>query len=118
LKNKREPKAQIGYTYEDSTGTSNYQKTFEENKKTINQNEPLEEEGEEEEEDLDIALDIDKLTPENKVILNTCATNYGMQYGDYIHMLLLDNEEKEMIKRNTVIEQEKAQYSVSNNQKQ
>ena len=65
-----------------------------------------------ENEDLDIALDIDKLTPEHKVILNKCATSYGMQFGDYIHMLILENEEKEEMKRNTGMEAEKAQYSV------
>jgi hypothetical protein len=64
-------------------------------------------------EDLDIALDIDKLTSEHKVILNKCATNYGMQFGDYIRMLILENEEKEEMKRNKLLEAEKSQYSVS-----
>jgi len=62
-------------------------------------------------EDLDLALDIDKLTNEHKVILNKCATNYGMQYGDYIRLLIVESEEKEKIKFNKLLEAEKAQYS-------
>ncbi len=67
----------------------------------------------ENEEDLDLALDIKKLTSEHKVILNKCATNYGMEFGDYIRMLILEGEEKEKIKQNKLLEAEKAQYSVS-----
>ena len=36
-----------------------------------------------------------------------------MQYGDYVRMLILDNEEKETLIRNKLLEAEKAQYSVS-----
>ena len=57
-------------------------------------------------------MDINKLTNEHKVILNKCATNYGMEYGDYIRMLILDDEEKEKIKMHKLLEAEKAQYSV------
>ena len=60
-----------------------------------------------------MALEIEKLTAEHKVILNKCAINYGMDYGDYIRMLVLDKEEKEKIKMNKLLEAEKAQYSVS-----
>ncbi len=67
----------------------------------------------ENEEDLDLALDIKKLTSEHKVILNKCATNYGMEFGDYIRILILEGEEKEKIKQNKLLEAEKAQYSVS-----
>jgi hypothetical protein len=35
-----------------------------------------------------------------------------MQYGDYVRMLILDNEEREKIKQNKILEAEKAQYSV------
>lgn len=63
-----------------------------------------------------MALDINKLTPEHKVILNKHATDYGMEYGDYIRMLILDNEEKETMKRNKLLEAEKAQYSVRKKQ--
>ena len=66
----------------------------------------------ENEEDLDLALDIQKLTSEHKVILNKCATNYGMEFGDYIRMLIMESEEKEKIKQNKLLEAEKAQYSV------
>ena len=67
----------------------------------------------ENEEDFDLALDIKKLTSEHKVILNKCATNYGMEFGDYIRMLIVEGEEKDKIKQNKLLEAEKAQYSVS-----
>ena len=62
---------------------------------------------------MDIALDITKLNSEDKVILNQTATNYGMEFGDYIRMLILDYDEKETIRKNKLLEAEKAQYSVS-----
>jgi hypothetical protein len=36
-----------------------------------------------------------------------------MKYGDYVRMLILENDEKEEIKRNKLLDAEKAQYSVS-----
>ena len=59
-----------------------------------------------------MALDLNKLTPEHKVILNKCATNFGMQFGDYIRMLILESEEKEQMRQEKLLEAEKAQYSV------
>ena len=110
-KNRDSSKAQIGYTYEDSTTTS-FQ-NFKNNNNSNNTKSPILTNSDDENEDLDIALDIHKLTPEHKVILNKCATNYGMQFGDYIRMLILENEEKEEMKRNKLLEAEKAQYLVS-----
>lgn len=105
--NGREPKAQIGYVYQDSTGSSNYSNF------TVNQRQPEQPvEPIKEDEDLDLALDTDQLTGEHKGILNKCATSFGMEYGDYIRMLILDDEEKEKIKMNKLLEAEKAQYSV------
>lgn len=62
--------------------------------------------------DLDMQVDIKMLTAEHKSILNKSATNFGMEYGDYIRMITLDFEEKETIKRNKLLEAEKAQFSV------
>ncbi len=44
--------------------------------------------------------------------MNKAATNYGMEYGDYVRMLMLEEEEKEEIKQNKLLEAEKAQFSV------
>ena len=55
-----------------------------------------------------------KLTADNKVILNKCATNYGLEFGDFIRISILENEEKEQIKKNKILEAEKAQFSVIN----
>lgn len=65
------------------------------------------------EDDLDMQVDLNSLTGEHKHILNKNGTNYGMEYGDYIRMLTLDFEEKETLRRNKLLEAEKAQYSVS-----
>jgi arginine/serine-rich splicing factor 16 len=118
-KKSKEPKAQIGFIYEDSNNTSStksqLKNNLDNNKKSLSppppQSQPQVVSDEENEEDLDLALDINKLTSEHKVIINKCATNYGMQYGDYIRMLILDNEEKESIIRNKLLEAEKSQYS-------
>lgn len=55
-----------------------------------------------------------RLTSEEKVILNKKATDFGLEFGDYVKMLLLDNEERENLKRNKELELEKSQYSVNN----
>lgn len=105
--NDREPKAQIGYVYQDSTGFSNYSSFTANQRKPEQPVEPIKDD-----EDLDLALDTDQLTGEHKGILNKCATSFGMEYGDYIRMLILDDEEKEKIQMNKLLEAEKAQYSV------
>jgi len=104
----REPKAQIGYVYQDSTGSSYKPRLAE----TVAAEPVLQAAADRDlEEDLDMALEIDKLTNEHKVILNKCATNYGMDYGDYIRLLIVESEEKEKVKMCKLIEAEKAQYS-------
>ena len=62
-------------------------------------------------EDYDMTLDINKLTAEHKAILNKCATQFGMQFGDFIRMIIMDNEEKEQVKQNKQMEAEKAMHS-------
>ena len=108
LKQWREPKAQIGYVYQDSTPNYIHPHTAGNKSPGSDASDHAEND-----EDLDLALEIEKLTAEHKVILNKCATNYGMDYGDYIRMLVMDKEEKEKIKLNKLLEAEKAQYSVS-----
>lgn len=63
--------------------------------------------------DLDIQVDVRSLNSEHKHILNKSALEYGMEYGDFVRMLTLDHEEKEDLKRNKLLEAEKAQYSVN-----
>jgi hypothetical protein len=62
--------------------------------------------------DLDLQVDITKLTGDEKDILNKKAMSYGMDYGDYMRMMTLDHDEKETLTRNKLLEAEKAQYSV------
>ena len=111
-KKSKEPKAQIGFVYEDSSGSAvasgGASRLVKKTSPKVSDNEDAEDDNDE---DLDLALNINKLTSEHKVIINKCATNYGMQYGDYVRMLILDNEEKEAIARNKLVEAEKAQYS-------
>jgi hypothetical protein len=61
---------------------------------------------------LDGAVDVKNLSTEQIQIMNKAATNYGMEYGDYVRMLMLEEEEKEEIKQNKLLEAEKAQFSV------
>lgn len=105
----RDPKAQIGYTYQDSTPNYSNFNQFQANQKLMDADKEADKK---DEEDLDAELDINKLTSEHKTILNKCAINYGMENGDYTRMLTLEDEEKEKIKMNKLLEAEKAQYSV------
>ncbi|CAF1311337.1 unnamed protein product [Adineta steineri] len=50
--------------------------------------------------DLDIEIDINQLTSENKASLNKVATHYGMAFGDFARMLILDREEMQTIRDN------------------
>jgi hypothetical protein len=109
-KKSKEPKAQIGFVYEDGNIVSSKNQYV--NPKAVKSPSPTFSD-DDTDEDLDLALDINKLTSEHKIIINKCATEYGMQYGDYVRMLILDNEEKETLIRNKLLEAEKAQYSVS-----
>jgi hypothetical protein len=55
---------------------------------------------EDEDLDLDIEIDINQLTSENKASLNKVATHYGMAFGDFARMLILDREEMQVIREN------------------
>ncbi|XP_076846212.1 CLK4-associating serine/arginine rich protein isoform X2 [Brachyhypopomus gauderio] len=103
-----EKKAQIGYTYEDSTvpeQDARSDKGDEENSE--------EEESEEDEviPDIDVEVDVDELSTEQELDLNKMATPYGMGEGDFVWMLRKDKEEVEAIKHAKALEAEKAMYS-------
>ena len=43
-------------------------------------------------------LDVKNLSSENKRILNKYACDYGMEFGDFVKLILLECEEKEELK--------------------
>ena len=45
------------------------------------------------------------------MIMNKSATNYGLDYGDYVRMLIFENEEKETLKQSKILEEERAQFA-------
>ena len=49
---------------------------------------------------MDIEIDITQLTSENKTSLNKVATHYGLAFGDFARMLILDREEMQAIREN------------------
>jgi hypothetical protein len=61
---------------------------------------------------LDIQLDVDKLDPENRAILNKCSLDYGLKFGDFIRILQMDKDEIQNAKLEKLMEAEKAQYAV------
>lgn len=50
--------------------------------------------------DLDIEIDLSQLTSENKAALNKVATHYGLDFGDFARLLILDREEMQAIRDN------------------
>lgn len=56
-------------------------------------------------------LDIKNLSSENKRILNKYACEYGMEFGDFVRLILLECEEKEELKKEKELEAERAQLS-------
>ncbi|KAA0714859.1 CLK4-associating serine/arginine rich protein [Triplophysa tibetana] len=103
-----EKKAQIGYTYEDSTVTepdANAEKEDEDD------SENSESEEDEVIPDIDVEVDVDELNPEQVTDINKMATTYGMAEGDFVGMLRKDKEEVEAIKHAKALEAEKAMYS-------
>ncbi|XP_066540990.1 CLK4-associating serine/arginine rich protein isoform X1 [Hoplias malabaricus] len=103
-----EKKAQIGYTYEDSTVTES-DVTSEKGDKDNSENSESEED--EVIPDIDVEVDVDELTPEQVIEVNKMATPYGMAEGDFVWMLRKDKEEVEAIKHAKALEAEKAMYS-------
>ncbi|KAK3548556.1 hypothetical protein QTP70_014475 [Hemibagrus guttatus] len=103
-----EKKAQIGYTYEDSTVTETDARS---DKGDEDNSENSESEEDEVIPDIDVEVDVDELNPEQVMELNKMATPYGMADGDFVWMLRKDKEEVEAIKHAKALEAEKAMYS-------
>ncbi|XP_052437878.1 CLK4-associating serine/arginine rich protein isoform X3 [Carassius gibelio] len=103
-----EKKAQIGYTYEDSTVTE-----ADEQMEKGNEDDSENSESEEDEviPDIDVEVDVDELNPEQVTEINKMAITYGMADGDFVWMLKKDKEEVEAIKHAKALEAEKAMYS-------
>ncbi|TST73071.1 CLK4-associating serine/arginine rich protein [Bagarius yarrelli] len=103
-----EKKAQIGYTYEDSTVTEADTRS---DKGDEDNSENSESEEDEVIPDIDVEVDVDELNTEQVMELNKMATPYGMAEGDFVWMLRKDKEEVEAIKHAKALEAEKAMYS-------
>ncbi|KTG05438.1 hypothetical protein cypCar_00025602, partial [Cyprinus carpio] len=103
-----EKKAQIGYTYEDTTVTEP-----DEQMEKGNEDDSENSESEEDEviPDIDVEVDVDELNPEQVTEINKMATTYGMADADFVWMLRKDKEEVEAIKHAKALEAEKAMYS-------
>ncbi|XP_034325064.2 CLK4-associating serine/arginine rich protein [Magallana gigas] len=97
-----EKKAAIGYTYEDSTPVGEKKEEEESDEESDLDVETV---------DLDVTLDIDTLTNEQKVLLNQCAQTYGMKDEDFVCWLTRDKEEMEEIRLAKMLEEEKAQFA-------
>lgn len=85
-------KAEIGFVYDDGSIISSSKKST--------ANESGDDDDEDDDDDLDIEIDISQLTSENKASLNKVATHYGMTFGDFARMLILDREEMQAIREN------------------
>ncbi|XP_013401911.1 CLK4-associating serine/arginine rich protein isoform X3 [Lingula anatina] len=95
-------KAAIGYTYEDAPPPPEEEE---------NSDQESDISVDPEDQDLDIALDVNSLTPDQIQLLNKCAATYGMQTDDFIEMLMKDKDEEEELKMAKLLEEEKAQFS-------
>lgn len=88
-------KAEIGFIYDDAPApTSSKRRT------TTTTADDSDDDGDDDDDDLDIEIDITQLTSENKASLNKVSTHYGMAFGDFARMLILDREEMQMIRDN------------------
>uniref|UniRef100_A0A673H3M0 CLK4-associating serine/arginine rich protein-like n=1 Tax=Sinocyclocheilus rhinocerous TaxID=307959 RepID=A0A673H3M0_9TELE len=103
-----EKKAQIGYTYEDTTVTEPDEQM---EKGSEDDSENSESEEDEVIPDIDVEVDVDELNPEQVTEINKMATTYGMADEDFVWMLRKDKEEVEAIKHAKALEAEKAMYS-------
>ncbi|CAF3854543.1 unnamed protein product [Rotaria magnacalcarata] len=88
-------KAEIGFVYDDAPVPTLTKKST-----AADNSDESDEDDNDEDLDLDIEIDITQLTSENKASLNKVATHYGMAFGDFARMLILDREEMQAIKDN------------------
>ncbi len=87
-------KAEIGFIYDDAPITTTS------SRKTTTTTTVDDSDDDDDDDDLDIEIDISQLTSENKASLNKVATHYGMAFGDFARMLILDREEMQTIREN------------------
>ncbi|XP_041035099.1 CLK4-associating serine/arginine rich protein [Carcharodon carcharias] len=104
-----EKKASIGYTYDDSSVTTD--EKIEERDEDEEEDSDEKSDSDEEIPDIDVEVDVDELNSEQTLELNKLATTYGMSEGDFVRMLRKDKEEVEAIKHAKALEEEKAMYS-------
>ncbi|XP_067875061.1 CLK4-associating serine/arginine rich protein [Heterodontus francisci] len=104
-----EKKASIGYTYDDSSVTTDDK--IEERDEDEEEDSDEKSDSDEEIPDIDVEVDVDELNSEQTLELNKLATTYGMSEGDFVRMLRKDKEEVEAIKHAKALEEEKAMYS-------
>ncbi|XP_055878569.1 CLK4-associating serine/arginine rich protein-like [Biomphalaria glabrata] len=102
-KKNADKKAAIGFVYEDSTpadkGDGNIESENEESEEDL------------ETADLDVTIDVDSLTPDQRKEVNLCATQYGMKDDDFSRLLRKDKEELEALREAKQLEEAKAQFS-------
>lgn len=67
--------------------------------------------------DLDIEIDITQLTSENKASLNKVATRYGLAFGEFARLLILDREEMQTIRENRLEREQDAPVKVKEKEK-
>ena len=89
-------KAEIGFTYDDAPASAKRTTTT----TAAEESDDDDDDEDDEDLDLDIEIDISQLTSDNKASLNKVATHYGMPFGDFARMLILDREEMQAIREN------------------
>lgn len=103
-------KAEIGFVYEDAPPPTASRKTT-----TADESDNDEDD---EDLDLDIEIDVNQLSHENKSALNKAATHYGLEYGDFARMLILDREEMQAIRENKLQREQEMPGKVRTNNNQ
>lgn len=98
----REPKAQIGYKYEDSHGT------IESSNNRKHQNKSSESDSNDES-DIEGTIDVTKLDTDARKVLNRIACDYGMNDGDFVKHLQMDKRERDTLNEQKLLESQKAQ---------
>jgi hypothetical protein len=88
-------RAEIGFIYDDTPMATSSRKST-----TAAAADDSDDDDDDDDLDLDIEIDISQLTSENKASLNKVATHYGMAFGDFARMLILDREEMQIIREN------------------
>lgn len=89
-------KAEIGFVYDDAPAPTFSRKTTTTTAAAADDSD----DDDDDDDDLDIEIDINQLTSENKASLNKVATHYGLAFGDFARMLILDREEMQAIREN------------------